>query len=77
MGLLIGRWRAILVRAVLWATITIFLIVNDGWYGEGWGDFGVALNVIAALISRLATAAGIGVRHRAARRAGGRAALPC
>ena len=75
-GLLIGRWRAILVPIVLWAGIAIFLVLNDGWYGDGWGDFGVALNVIAAFLSLLAAAVGVGVRRLTSRRGAGGASVP-
>ena len=61
-GLLIGRWWALLVPVVLWAGIALFLLVNDGWYGAGWGDFGIALNVITAILSVLLAAAGVGLR---------------
>ena len=62
-GLAIGRWIALLLPVIVWAGIATFLILNDGWYGHGWGDNGIALNAIAAILSVLATAAGIGVRQ--------------
>jgi hypothetical protein len=61
-GLFVGRWWALLVPVVLWGGIALFLVINDGWYGAGWGDFGIALNVITAILSVLLAAAGVGLR---------------
>ncbi len=67
-GLLVGRWWALLVPAAVWAGTAVFLVGNDGWEGAGWGDFGVALSVIAAVLSLLLAAAGVrlhgGLRRR-------------
>ncbi len=64
-GLLVGTWRALLLPVVLWTGIGAFLIINDGWYGAGWGDFGIALNIITAIVSVVLTAAGVAVRNGA------------
>lgn len=61
-GFLIGRWRALLVPVVLWGGLLLFVVINDGWYGEGWGDFGVAFNILSALLTVLLTAAGVVLR---------------
>ena len=61
-GLLGGRWWALLVPVARWAGIALFLVINDGWYGAGWGDFGIAFNVITAILSVLLAAAGVGLR---------------
>ena len=61
-GLFVGRWWAILIPVVLWAGIALFLVINGGWYGAGWGDYGIALNVITAILSVLLAAAGVGLR---------------
>ena len=61
-GLFVGRWWVLLVPVALWAGIALFLVVNDGWYGAGWGDFGIALNVATAILSVLLAAAGVGMR---------------
>ena len=42
--------------------MTVFLIVNDGWYGAGWGDFGVEFNLLVAALSVLGAAAGVALR---------------
>jgi len=78
-GLLVGRWWALVVPVVLWAAITLFLVVNDGWYGAGWGDFGIALNVIAAILSVVFAAAGLGLHgifRSGGRRRSSRRSLP-
>jgi len=62
-GFAIGRWIGLLVPLGVWCGIAIFLVLNNGWYGAGWGDFGIAWNLIAAILSIVATAAAIGLRH--------------
>jgi hypothetical protein len=62
-GFLVGRWWFLLALGVIWLGIAIFLVVNDGWRGAGWGDFGVALNVIAALVTFGGAALGIALRR--------------
>jgi hypothetical protein len=62
-GVAIGRWIGLLVPAVIWTVIATFLLLNNGWHGAGWGDFGIAWNVFAAILSVVATAAGIRLRH--------------
>ena len=62
LGLVAGRWWTVLAAIVLWGAIALFLVVNDGWYGAGWGDFGTLLNVIAAVLTVAAAAAGVGTR---------------
>jgi hypothetical protein len=47
----------------VWLGIAVFLILNNGWYGAGWGDFGIELNVVTALLSVAAAAVGVGARH--------------
>lgn len=62
-GLLVGQWWALTVPVVLWSGIAVFLVINDGWYGAGWGDFGIAFNVTAAALSVLLAAAGVALRR--------------
>ena len=38
-GLIAGRWWIVLAAIGVWVGIAAFLVVNDGWYGAGWGDF--------------------------------------
>jgi hypothetical protein len=61
-GLVAGRWWTVLAAIGMWGGIAVFLIVNDGWYGHGWGDGGILLNVIVAVLTVLAAAAGVGAR---------------
>ncbi len=62
-GLLVGRWWALIFPIALWCGLTIFLIANNGGYGHGWGDNGVAFIVIAAILSVVLTAVGVAVRR--------------
>jgi hypothetical protein len=62
-GFLVGRWWLLLALGVTFLAIAIFLLVNDGWHGAGWGDFGIALNVIAALVIFGGAALGIALRR--------------
>ena len=61
-GYVIGRWRFLLVVLGIWLGIAIFLRENSGWYGAGWGAFGVLLNVIWALMTFGLAAIGVGLR---------------
>jgi hypothetical protein len=64
-GLVIGRWWVVATALVTWIGLAIFLYVNDGWYGAGWGDFGIALNVISAAATVIGAALGVGLRSAA------------
>jgi hypothetical protein len=62
-GFLVGRWRFLLVLVGVWIGIAVFLRENNGWHGAGWGDFGIALNVIWAFLTLAAAVVGVGVRR--------------
>jgi hypothetical protein len=62
-GFLVGRWRFLLVLVGAWIGIAIFLRENNGWRGAGWGDFGIALNVIWAALTIAAAVVGVAVRR--------------
>jgi hypothetical protein len=62
LGLIVGRWWAVVAAVVAWGGIAAYLILNDGWHGAGWGDGGILLNVIVAVSTVLAAAAGVGAR---------------
>ena len=66
-GLIAGRWWIVPAAIGVWVGIAVFLVVNDGWYGAGWGDVGILLNVIAAVLTVLGAAAGVGTRFAFAR----------
>ena len=66
-GLFIGRWWSVGVPVVGWLGIAAFLVLNNGWYGHGWGDYGIRWNVVAAALSVAAAAVGVAI-HRAARK---------
>ena len=63
LGFLIGRWRFLLVAIGVWIGIAIFLRENNGWYGAGWGDFGIELNVLWAVLTCLSAVVGIALRR--------------
>jgi hypothetical protein len=69
LGLIIGRWWVVLAAVGVWAGIALFLVVNDGWHGAGWGDGGILLNVSVAASTVLAAAAGVFARRLGARTA--------
>jgi hypothetical protein len=48
--------------AATWTGIAIFLRVNHGWYGHGWGDFAVTVTVFIACLTVLASALGPAMR---------------
>jgi hypothetical protein len=62
-GFVVGRWWLLLLGSVVWLGIAVFLVVNDGWYGHGWGDFGEALTVLWALATLLSATVGIVARR--------------
>lgn len=64
-GLLIGRWWWLLAIAAIWIGIAVFLQLNNGWHGAGWGEFGIELNILWALLTFLSAAIGIGARKAA------------
>lgn len=59
LGFAIGRWWVATAAAATCATIAVFLVVNNGWYGAGWGDGGIAGNVFIAALTIMAAAAGV------------------
>jgi hypothetical protein len=62
-GLVLGRWRVVAAAAAAWAGIAGYLVANDGWHGNGWGEFGVRLNVLVALATVAGAALGVAL-HR-------------
>ena len=48
LGLLLGRWWVVLAAVAVWVGIALFLVANDGWYGAGWGEFGVLYTSLSA-----------------------------
>ncbi len=69
-GFAVGGWNALLFPAVVWIAIALFLVLNDGWYGSGWGDGGVIGHVVIAILSFALTGIGVHVRQRLRRRTG-------
>ncbi len=68
LGLAFGTWRYLAGLTAAVAGAGLLLWVNDGPYGNGWGDFGVELNVLFA--ASVLFGAGFGVaaaRHNAHR----------
>jgi hypothetical protein len=66
-GFLIGRWTVVAAALATWIALAVFLYANDGWYGAGWGDFGIAFNVLAAAATVVGAAVGVGLRSAARR----------
>ena len=64
-GLVIGRWWVVAAALATWIGLAMFLYVNDGWHGAGWGDFGIAFNVISAAVTVIGAAVGVGLRYAA------------
>ncbi len=62
LGLVVGRWRVLIVPGVVWSGLAVFLVLNNGFYGHGWGEFGVAWSVLVAGMTFAATAVGVGIR---------------
>jgi hypothetical protein len=71
LGAAFGTWRFLIAPVVVSAGVAVFLILNNGWYGAGWGEFGVEANLLAAALSVLGAAAGVALR-KAAREVSGR-----
>lgn len=71
-GLVVGRWKALAVPLVVWCGLAVFLVLNDGWYGNGWGEYGVEWNVVVAAITVATTAIGVALRRAASPRRGRR-----
>ncbi len=67
LGYVVGRWWMVAMAVVTCVGIAVFLVGNNGWYGHGWGDFGIALNVLVGFLTVLFAAAGVAIR-RAGRR---------
>jgi hypothetical protein len=61
-GLLVGRWRFLFAVLGVWLGIAIFLRENNGWYGYGWGDGGIAITVGWAVLTFLLAVLGVGLR---------------
>jgi hypothetical protein len=59
---LLGHWWAVVVPVLVWLGIALFLFLNNGWYGGGWGDLGIELNVLAALLSVAGAVVGVVAR---------------
>lgn len=64
-GVLIGRWWVVAGAVATWIGLAIYLYANNGWHGHGWGDFGVAFNMLSLAATVLGAALGVGVRYAA------------
>jgi hypothetical protein len=40
LAVIVGRWSFVGITVLLVGSIAAYLVVNDGWYGAGWGEFG-------------------------------------
>ena len=64
-GFVIGRWWVVLGAVATWVALAIYLYVNNGWFGAGWGEFGIAYNVVAAAATIYGAAIGVALRSAA------------
>jgi len=65
LGWFTGSWKWLFAILVVVSGAAIFVIVNDGWYGHGWGDFGVTMSWLEAAFAVSVTAGAIALRrHR-------------
>jgi hypothetical protein len=78
LGVLFRGWWVVLLAAATWTGIAIFQWLNYGWYGHGWGEWGVGLIVLFACLTALAGAIGPAIRTglRVARRFGAATEAP-
>lgn len=63
-GAAVGSWHYFALVLGVLSAAAVFVILNDGWYGAGWGEMGVELNLAAAAAILLGTAGGVGLRKR-------------
>ncbi len=63
LGYAVGRWWVVAIAVATCVGVAVFLVANDGWYGSGWGDFGVAMNVTVGFLTVAAAAAGVASRR--------------
>ena len=62
LGYAVGRWWIVPVAATCCVGVAVLLVANNGWYGHGWGDFGVGLNVFVGCLTVAAAAVGVAMR---------------
>jgi hypothetical protein len=62
-GLLVGHWAVVFAAVLTWGGIGLYLVINDGWYGSGWGDFGVMFSIASAVGSIGGSALGVAARR--------------
>lgn len=60
LGRYLGAWRAAAALGAPLGLTAGFLVINDGWRGHGWGDFGVELNLAVAALMVVAAVLGGG-----------------
>ncbi len=59
-----GSWRYVAATAVLFGLASAFVVVNDGWYGAGWGENGVSMNLLVGGAMLASAAAGVVLQRR-------------
>jgi hypothetical protein len=67
LGAVLGRWWFLAVALASWIALGTFLVINDGWYGNGLGEGGEAWIVTGAALTLLSTSVGVAL-GRAVRR---------
>jgi hypothetical protein len=66
-GVAVGRWWVVAAAVGVVGAVAFFLVLNDGWYGAGWGDFGIALNVVMGALTVVLAVVGVAVSKAWAR----------
>lgn len=59
LGVWFAEWPYVLGLVALFLVVAIFLAVNDGWYGRGWGEFGIKFNLLVVALGLAAASAGV------------------
>jgi hypothetical protein len=69
LGLVVARWWFVALAAVCWISLSAFLVINEGWYGNGLGEGGgEAWIITGGVLTMLGASIGVAV-GRGARRA--------
>lgn len=65
LGAMVDRWRVVIGLLAAYGAIALFLLANNGWYGAGWGEFGVELNLIIAGLGLFGILLGVAIAKAA------------
>ena len=68
LAVVVARWSSVAITVGVVAVITVYLVVNDGWHGAGWGEGGIALNVAVGALAIAAAVLGVALGKSLRRR---------